>query len=376
MGICTSGNNREDNATHVITPSNSHYISNPKFISSENTNTNTSSGNNQSLTSSPPSTNHTSIRRCNYDKRNSHRNTYTIELTAIKEPFLFPFVFSSNSETNITITSSCSLHSNQYTTNSTCTVGCTPTPCSKPLFQEKPMQPNSPFFTLKLTNNPPLPAYTNSKQFTFKHKNQGHLIVFPSYDIYNEDIYNIMTYTLQIQISGNSFKQIPLPNIESTKSMTEEELITLYLINQVRNNPQKFANEYLNKNDCKELFDCLSNYTAVGSLHEKHQLSKIAMNIVDNTNGVIVKENENAVGSVVKRYVHKPNLYYGVNVHYGKENGYSIVLDMLNDNCLKYTKNRYNILNECFNQIGVCIKRHFLHKHCCVIVFGKDLIER
>ena len=163
-----------------------------------------------------------------------------------------------------------------------------------------------------------------------------------------------MTYTLQIQISGNSFKQMPLPNIESTKSMTEEELIALYLINQVRNNPQKFANEFLNKNEHKELFDCLSNYTTVGSLHEKRQLSKIAMNVVDNINGVIMKGNENEIGNVVKKHLNTTtNLYYGVNVHYGKENGYSIVLDMLKNNCFKYTTNCSGILDECFNQIGV-----------------------
>jgi hypothetical protein len=71
----------------------------------------------------------------------------------------------------------------------------------------------------------------------------------------------------------------------------------------------------------------------------------------------------------------RAQLYFGGNVHYGKQTGFSIVLDMLNDNCLKYTRNRSNILNEEYNQVGICIKNHSAFKFCCVVVFGKDLVD-
>ena len=237
MGICTSSLNREETETHIITPSHS----NNNFASSENTNTNTSSGHNQSITSSPPSAEHTIIKRCNYDKQNPNLKMVTIELIALKESFLFPFIFSSNSETNITITSmntntlykhnnyNNNLYSNHYGNK-------------RITLHEKTNQNNCCNFTLKLTNNPPIQSYTNGKQFSLKHKNQGHLIVFPNYDIYNEDIFNIMNYTLKVQLSGMNFNQIPVESIESIKLINEEELIVLYLMNQVRNNPQKFSN--------------------------------------------------------------------------------------------------------------------------------------
>ena len=377
MGICTSGLNREEIETHIITPSHS----NNNFVSSENTNTNTSSGHNQSITSSPPSAEHAIIKRCNYDKHNPNLKMVTIELIALKEPFLFPFIFSPNSETNITITNINPLYNkdnkhNNYNNN----LYSNHYGNKRISLHEKTAQNNGcNNFTLKLTNNPPIQSYTNGKQFSLKHKNQGHLIVFPNYDIYNEDIFNIMNYTLKIQLSGINFNQIPVEPIESIKLINEEELIVLYLINQVRNNPQKFANEFLNKNEYKELFDCLNNYTPVGSLHEKKQLRQISMSLIDNMGGVLnMNQNgndENIFGNIIRKNVKKKEIYFGVNIHYGKENGYSILLDMLNDNCLKYTKNRFNILNESFNQVGVCIKKNVFLKYCCAIVFGKDLVE-
>ena len=338
MGICASTNQPDDQLTHIITPSTN------KAISSENTNISS----NQSLSSSPPSIHRYTL---NTNSKNPNLKTLTIELPPSTDPILFPLIFNPNSGTNISISGSWySPHVSLFKSP------------SKP-------QPYSSQFTLRLTNNPPFTVET--QPFVLSHKNQGHLIIYPK--IYNSSTYYQMTGNLIIQLSGLHFDQIHLEPIES--KLTNEEVIVFYLINQVRNNPQKFANEFVNKNESKELYESLINYTPVGSLCEKGLLWKVCNKYIE----CLEEGRSECIGSHIRNMIGKgkerAQLYFGGNVHYGKQTGFSIVLDMLNDNCLKYTRNRSNILNEEYNQVGICIKNHSAFKFCCVVVFGKDLVD-
>lgn len=231
-------------------------------------------------------------------------------------------------------------------------------------------------------------AITNQR-YKFTSDSSGQLILYANGDMVSTKPEGQLQIIIEGQCSVLSQKNldllahwtIPLINREdNTLSLSKEEFDLIDLINKVRQNPAKFAEQYLDKTNKNhmETYKMLKNYTPIGELSLCDALCKAAIeHSIDlgknGTNGHISSYQSNTIGDRIKKYSKKSVDYFGENISFGKRKAYSIILDMLIDNNLKSKHNRYNILNESFTQIGVSIKPHISFKYGCVIVFGKDV---
>ena len=152
--------------------------------------------------------------------------------------------------------------------------------------------------------------------------------------------------------------------------MTKDEFELFDMINKVRINPNKFADLFFNKNE--DTFHFLKKYSNTPPLIISKELVVAAYKQCDyliNKNNIF-NSNIN-IKQRIEEYYYKELNYFGVNILYGKKKGYSIIRDMLNDQYILDKRNRINILNEQFNEIGLCIKKHNIYKYVCVIIFNK-----
>ena len=68
--------------------------------------------------------------------------------------------------------------------------------------------------------------------------------------------------------------------------------------------------------------------------------------------------------------IDKNNRVFGESILYGIQNPLLIVIKMLIDQFSNDKKNRKNITNSNFQEIGISLKEHLIYKFSCVLLFG------
>ena len=400
MGSCTTtpklkncqikikSNTKGNNSFIETTPLTDNCEIEPNNINSNSLETNNNNNNN-----------HNHIHN-NKDKGSQHHNDNEIHITKVnfelpadKEVFLCPIYIPKNTNIIIKINGKWSFHQNGYCFN------CEGDP--------KEQYKNNNYGRLmgKVTGGSPF-AFI-SENFSFTSTISGQLTLYANGDMVSVVPYGVM----KIQLEGGcvSMEQVEIDkalgweqlvdltienekkfgtkatttnNTNNTINLHEEELNLVSFINKVRTNPKLFAQQYIDSTDMEynELFQMLCEYSPVGVVNIKHTLCNAAKeHCVDicksQTTGHVSSDMKSMPGDRIRKYVDNTNenIYFGECLCFGLKKGFSIVIEMLMGRNVKVKQNRLNILNEQFNEIGVCIRNHGSYQWGCVVVFGKDL---
>lgn len=410
MGSCTTtpklkncqikikSNTKGNNSFIETTPLTDNCEIEPNNINSNSLETNNNNNNN----------NHNHIHN-NKDKANQHHNDNEIritklnfELPADKEVFLCPIYIPKNTNIIIKINGKWSFHQNGYCFN------CEGDP------KEQYRNNNYGRLMGKVTGGSPF-AFI-SENFSFTSTISGQLTLYANGDMVSVVPYGVMRIQLEggcVSMEQNEIDKVigweqlvdlvieneKMFGIKATNNnnhsnnsisgvnvnLHDEELNVVTFINKVRTNPKLFAQLYIDTtdNEYNELYHMLCEYTPVGVVNIKHNLCNAAKeHCVDickaQTTGHISSDMKSMPGDRIRKYIgnsnnNNNNIYFGECLCFGLKKGFSIVIEMLLGRNVKVKHNRLNILNEQFNEIGVCIRNHGSYQWGCVVVFGKDL---
>ncbi|MCQ2819137.1 MAG: CAP domain-containing protein [archaeon] len=225
----------------------------------------------------------------------------------------------------------------------------------------------------------------DKENFIFNSDSSGQIIFFPNCDNASvSEPKGILTIKILGEVKEYSQKELntltgysslPVYSKDEYPFMTKEEFELIELINKVRISPGKFSNLFLDLEDQKqiELKEFLEDYSNVPPLEINKSLTKAAYFHCNDLgkNGYTghISSNGLSIGDRIKKYISNTPQYFGENILFGKKKALSILIDMLLDSNILDKRNRVNILNESFDQIGVCISKNSIYKWCCVIVF-------
>ena len=354
-----------------------------------------SSGNSNSLETNT-NNNNTQHHVHNKDKA-SHQHDNEIRLTKInfdlpadKEVFLCPIYIPKNTNIIIKINGMWSFHQNGYRFN------CEGDP--------KEQYKNNNYGRLmgKVTGGSPF-AFI-SENFSFTSTISGQLTLYANGDMVSVVPYGVMRLQLEggcvamqqveldkalgweqlvdVIIENEKTFGIKATTANNTSILHEEELNLVAFVNKVRTNPKLFAQQYIDSTDTEynELFQMLCEYSPVGVVSIKHNLCNAAKEHCADickaqTTGHVSSDMKSMPGDRLRKHIGNKSerIYFGECLCFGLKKGFSIVTEMLLGRHLKVKQNRLNILNEQFNEIGVCICNHGSYQWGCVVVFGKDL---
>jgi uncharacterized protein YkwD len=117
--------------------------------------------------------------------------------------------------------------------------------------------------------------------------------------------------------------------------------------------------------------------TAVPKLNWNIELAEVSRVLTDHIgeNGLV--SHGDGVHSLDSRLenIKKPNTRLAENLIFGHSDPKEIVLHMLIDDGVKNRKNRSNLLDGAFNEVGVAFREHKDHRTCCVIDLQQDNIQ-
>ena len=164
----------------------------------------------------------------------------------------------------------------------------------------------------------------------------------------------------------NGFK---LNELNMNQINNEKEINVIRYVNMIRVNAKNFCDYYLFDLN-EETRNFLHNFSSLHDLTLNLDLSKIAINLAEKIG------NEGTTGHInselkidFQKYNNENIKSYGKNFLYGINNPLLIVSRMINDNYKNDLKNRNNILESKFTEIGVAIRNHLTYKWICVIIF-------
>lgn len=226
----------------------------------------------------------------------------------------------------------------------------------------------------------------DKQSFFFMSDSNGKLMFFPNCDLDEVEPLGFLTIKIIGGIKQLSQKDInkytdypdlPLFSPEEYSYLSKEEFDVFEMINKVRTSPKHFAELFLIKENPshQELYTFLQTFSSLPPLTLNQDLTSAAKKHCiylgdKGLSGHIGSNNKiNIRERVVEMYKNRFD-YFGENILFGKKRDYSIVIDMLIDKNIKDKKNRINLLNEKFNEIGICIGKHIVYKWCCVILLN------
>ena len=203
-----------------------------------------------------------------------------------------------------------------------------------------------------------LSANLDPKETDYEPKGEIHLKILGCEKFENNDFFHKID-------ALNGFNLNKLNNNEINN---EKEIIIVRYVNMIRVNAKKFCEYYLFDLN-EETKNFLNNFSSLHDLTLDLNLSKIAINLAEKIG------NEGTTGHInseLKIEIQKYNnniKNYGLNFLYGINNPLLIISRMIHDNYKNDLKNRNNILESKFTDIGVAIRKHLIYKWICVIIF-------
>lgn len=234
-----------------------------------------------------------------------------------------------------------------------------------PTFDEKPSNLNFGSLVGYIQGLPYFPVYDG---LTATYEQDGPLYLFQNNGLYSVNPRG----SLEIEIKGGISTTIfeieknlgwDLSILDtSIQEMKEDEVALLVLLNKVRSNPKKFADQYLNGDDTEselrsvlysmESLDPLTTNKQIYVISQKHAndlgLNKIAGHI--SSNGMTMEDRLNE-GNIFTKV-------FAENCIFGYNDPFEIILRLLIDEDNENRNQRKIILSKDFNTVGISIEPH------------------
>jgi hypothetical protein len=166
--------------------------------------------------------------------------------------------------------------------------------------------------------------------------------------------------------------------------LSDYEKMQIILINKIRSNPKKFAEQYLihlkNVNNSHiQTYEKLINYTPIKVLRPSKSLYLAARDHARDIgeNGTTGHSSTDGTGlkSRIMKYSINPT-YFGENCSFGINDPLTNILQLVVDDDNPTKSHRLNILNEVYDQIGISIQPHASYKFVTIQVFGTGIIDK
>ena len=225
--------------------------------------------------------------------------------------------------------------------------------------------------------------YIDKKEISFVNQEEGSILLSCNLDLDNYSNYQLNGF-MQLEIIGGKLMNIyeliqklgyNIQKPNQVKLLNENELNLFRYINMARIQPYQFCKNYLyyldeNEEIIKFMKDSV---IPIPELKISIQLTEIAQehNKFLCENGTIGHNEINKL-SLKERIdkIDKNNRVFGESMFYGIENPLLIVIKMLIDQFSNDKRNRKNITNSNFQEIGISLKEHLIYKFSCVLLFG------
>jgi uncharacterized protein YkwD len=227
--------------------------------------------------------------------------------------------------------------------------------------------------TLESTVSGPLYLFANNSRFSVDPR--GFL------SVYLENAQRMKIEYIEEKLGWQSNE---IDTTQGHNYLTEEEKMQIILINKIRTNPKKFAEQYLIhlkgiNNSFRETYNMLMNYTPVKALKPSKALFMAArdhaIDIGENGTTGHTSTDGTELRHRLNKYAIKPT-YYGENCSYGSKDALSNIIQLIVDDDYPTKSRRLNILNETYDQVGISIKPHASYKFVTIQVFGSGIIDR
>jgi len=225
--------------------------------------------------------------------------------------------------------------------------------------------------------------YIINKEFSFESQEEGSILLSCNLDLDNVSNYQLKGF-MELEIIGGELMNINMLyqklgyNIQIPKeiNLNDENEITLFrYINMVRMQPYQFCKNYIDYfEENEEIIKFMKDLAPIPQLKISIQLTEIAQehNKYLCENGTIGHNEMNKLS--LKERIDKldKNFYdFGENIFYGINNPLLIVIKMLIDQFSNEKKNRRNIINSNFQEIGISLKEHLIYQFSCFLLFGR-----
>ena len=220
--------------------------------------------------------------------------------------------------------------------------------------------------------------YINNQEISFISQEEGSILLSCNLDFDNYSNYQLEG-SIQLEIiGGETMKidklyqklgyniEIPSEVPNQVDPISENKLKLFTYINMVRINPNLFYKHYLyysNENFLKDNVPIpelkISNIlTEIAEKHNEYLCENGTIGL-NETNNISLKER-----------IDNNYCVFGESVFYGIKNPLLIVIKMLIDQFSIEKRNRINIMNANFQEIGISLKEHLIYQFSCVLVFG------